>query len=474
MLCFQTKCPMFCKWFASSAFYAGGIAETAVGKSAPWFILGIMLFSYAVRAVYIEGCSMYVRGGVYKDRQNVPEAQRLVDSVLEHMIKRPDESLGVVTLNQTQRELIEELLDKKLKTFEEGAAFMGRWEAEGWPFFVKNLENVQGDERDVIFISTTFGKAVGTDKVRQNFGPISRPDGWRRLNVLFTRSKRRIELFTSMAPEDIVVDEKTPLGTKALRDYLDFAKRGVLVTTDEGEREPDSDFEVSVANVVTSMGYEVKPQLGVAGFFIDMAVRNPDRPGEFLAGIECDGATYHSGFSVRDRDRIRQEILEALGWKGRIYRIWSTDWFYNPRQETERLRAFLEERRRLSALDGVTDEKEDLFANEPEEIDETTNDAEAAELAEEIAEASGGGDDVFVEVGDRVTYCPVDDPADRHSILIVDSESNVKMGLVNENTTLAQALLGLSPGDDGVLEIPGGRTRVLRVIKIQRQEELLT
>lgn len=416
----------------------------------------------------------YVRGGIYKDRQNVPEAQRLVDSVLEHMIKRPDESLGVVTLNQTQRELIEELLDKKLKTFEEGAAFMGRWEAEGWPFFVKNLENVQGDERDVIFISTTFGKAVGTDKVRQNFGPISRPDGWRRLNVLFTRSKRRIELFTSMSPEDIVVDEKTPLGTKALRDYLDFAKRGVLVTTDEGEREPDSDFEVSVANVVTSMGYEVKPQLGVAGFFIDMAVRNPDRPGEFLAGIECDGATYHSGFSVRDRDRIRQEILEALGWKGRIYRIWSTDWFYNPRQETERLRAFLEERRRLSALDGVADEEEDLFANEPEEIKEMINDAEAAELAEEIAEASGGGDDVFVEVGDRVTYCPVDDPADRHSILIVDSESNVKMGLVNESTALAQALLGLSPGDEGVLEVPGGRARVLRVIKVQRQEELLT
>ena len=416
----------------------------------------------------------YVRGGIYKDRQNVPEAQRLVNSVLEHMIKRPDESLGVVTLNQTQRELIEELLDKKLKTFEEGAAFMGRWESEGWPFFVKNLENVQGDERDVIFISTTFGKAVGTDKVRQNFGPISRPDGWRRLNVLFTRSKRRIELFTSMAPEDIVVDEKTPLGTKALRDYLDFAKRGVLVTTDEGEREPDSDFEVSVANVVTSMGYEVKPQLGVAGFFIDMAVRNPDRPGEFLAGIECDGATYHSGFSVRDRDRIRQEILEALGWKGRIYRIWSTDWFYNPRQETERLRAFLEERRRISALEGVADEEEDLFANEPEEIKEMINDAEAAELAEEIAEASGGGDDVFVEVGDRVTYCPVDDPADRHSILIVDSESNVKMGLVNESTALAQALLGLSPGDEGVLEVPGGRARVLRVIKVQRQEELLT
>ncbi|RHW22649.1 DUF4011 domain-containing protein [Pseudomonas jilinensis] len=408
----------------------------------------------------------YIRGGIYKDRQNLSEAQRLVDAVLEHMLKRPDESLGVVTLNQTQRELIEELLDKKLKTFAEGAEFMRRWEAEGWPFFVKNLENVQGDERDVIFISTTFGKVIGTDKVRQNFGPISRPDGWRRLNVLFTRSKRRIELFTSLSPEDIIVDEKTPLGTKALRDYLDFAKRGVLVTTDEGARDPDSDFEVSVANVITSMGYEVKPQLGVAGFFIDMAVRNPDRPGEFLAGIECDGATYHSGFSVRDRDRIRQEILESLGWRGRIHRIWSTDWFYNPRREIERLRGFLEERRQIMAMEEPADwEEEDEFG---EETPAEPVQAAVAELVAEIAE-SAGSDDLFVEVGDRVTYCPADDPADRHSILIVDSESNVKMGLVNENAPLAQALLGLAPGDEALLDISGQRPRRIRVIKVQRQ-----
>jgi transcription elongation GreA/GreB family factor len=412
----------------------------------------------------------YVRGGIYRDRQNLPEAQRLVDAVLEHMIKRPDESLGVVTLNQTQRELIEELLDKKLKAFNEGANFIGRWEAEGWPFFIKNLENVQGDERDVILISTTFGKAPGTDKVRQNFGPISRPDGWRRLNVLFTRSKRRIELFTSMTPEDIVVDERTPLGTKALRDYLDFAKRGVLVTTDEGERPPDSDFEVSVANVITALGYEVKPQLGVAGFFIDMAVRNPDRPGEFLVGIECDGATYHSGFSVRDRDRIRQEILESLGWKGRIYRIWSTDWFYNPRRETARLRSFLEERRRLSAADDPSDWEEiDL-----DEVAENRAEEEVAvELAEASSTAASDGEDLFVEVGDRVTYCPVDAPNDRHAVLIVDSQSNAKRGVINEETPVARALLGLSPGDVGELEIGGRKNRQLRVLKVQRHEELV-
>lgn len=411
----------------------------------------------------------YVRSGSYNDRQNAPEAQRVVDAVLEHMTKRPDESLGVVTLNQTQRELIEELLDKKLKTFVEGADFMGRWEAEGWPFFVKNLENVQGDERDVIFISTTFGKAPGTDKVRQNFGPISRPDGWRRLNVLFTRSKRRIELFTSMAPEDIVIDARTPLGTKALRDYLDFAKRGVLVSTDEGERDPDSDFEVSVANVISSMGYEVKPQLGVAGFFIDMAVRNPDRPGEFLAGIECDGATYHSGFSVRDRDRIRQEILESLGWRGRIHRIWSTDWFYDPRRAITRLREFLEERRRLSASEDFGDWEDEV---REEAIDEVVENRLAEEVAEAIAAESDSSEDLFVEVGDSVAYCPLDAPSERHSVLIVDSARNVKMGIINEETPLAQALLGMSLGDIGVLEIPGQHPRQLRVLKIQRQEKL--
>ncbi|WP_371879983.1 DUF4011 domain-containing protein [Caballeronia sp. S22] len=410
----------------------------------------------------------HVRNGVYQDRQNLPEAQRVVDAVLQHMLKHPEESLGVVTLNQTQRELIEELLEKKLKSFDEGAEFVDKWASAGWPFFVKNLENVQGDERDVIFISTTFGKAAGTDKVRQNFGPISRAAGWRRLNVLFTRSKRRIELFTSMAPEDIIIDEKSPLGTRALRDYLDFAKRGVLVTTDAGMRDPDSDFEVSVANVIASLGYEVKPQLGVAGYFIDIAVRNPDRPGEFLAAIECDGATYHSGISVRDRDRIRQDILESLGWRGRIYRIWSTDWFHDPRQATHRLRAFLEERRHISEREALAGAEEETNA------DWKTDDDDATEATEIIEQGAGDATDIVVEIGDRVTYCLVDDSSERHSVLIVDSEGNARMAIINEKSPLAQALLGLGQGEVGTLQASGLKPRKVRVLAIQRQAELLT
>jgi hypothetical protein len=408
----------------------------------------------------------YIRQGAYKDRQNVPEAQRVVDAVLDHMIRRSDESLGVVTLNQTQRELIEDLLDRKLRSFEEGQKFLAKQEEEGWPFFIKNLENVQGDERDVIFISTTFGKAVGTDKIRQNFGPISRPDGWRRLNVLFTRARLRVELFTSMQAEDIVVDGKTPLGTKALRDYLDFARRGVLTTTDETDRDPDSDFEVAVANALQAAGYPVKPQHGVAGFYIDMVVRNPDRPGEFLAGVECDGATYHSSASARDRDRIRQEILEGLGWKGRIYRIWSTDWFFDSRREIKKLLDFLNRRRTTCQSDA-----EVLYYEEVPEIFDENTPEQPATPTDGVEVPPSGSDDAFVEVGDRITYCFVAIPQEKHTVQIVDSASNPKMNIVNENTPLALALLGCAVGEEGVIATPGRTEQKLRVLKIHRGAE---
>lgn len=410
----------------------------------------------------------YIRKGIYRDRQNVPEAQRVVDAVVEHMLKHPQDSLGVVTLNQTQRDLIEDMLDKKFRNVNEAQDFLSSWEENGWPFFVKNLENVQGDERDVIFISTTFGKALGTDKVRQNFGPISRPDGWRRLNVLFTRARRRIELLTSMVPEDIVVDANTPAGTRALRDYLDYAKRRVLVTAGPSDREPDSDFEIAVGDMLRSKGYDIVPQFGVAGFFIDIAVRNPDKPGEFLAAIECDGASYHSSNSARDRDRIREEILESLGWKDRIWRIWSTDWFYNPRREADRLMAFLQHRGEVS-LSESTPDYEEFLEEEEYEVEQEVVKAEPESVTEETEPVDS---DVFVEVGDYVTYCFTDTTNEKHSVLIVDSKSNPKQNIINEHTPVAQALLGLSTGEENLLNLPGGKSMTVRVLKIQRQEKM--
>lgn len=405
----------------------------------------------------------YVSGGAYQSRQNIPEAQRVVDAVIDHMRGHPDESLGVVTLNLTQRDLIEEILDKRLRNFPEGERFCERWERQGWPFFVKNLENVQGDERDFIFISTTFGRAPGTERVRQNFGPISRPAGWRRLNVLFTRARRGLHVYSSMQPEDIIVDEAVPDGTKVLRKYLDYAKRGTLIGFDFTEREPESDFEVSVADVLRQKGYEVVPQLGVAGFFIDIAVKNPERPGEFLAAIECDGATYHSAASTRDRDRIRQEILESLGWKGKIHRIWSADWYRSRAREAEKLLHFLEARCdtcRQEPLPPVEEER--IVTPTPAPIT-------AGETIQLDLQPVSEVEEFYVEVGDTVTYCPAGNPSDRKIVQLVENQTNLEAGILNENTPLAQCLLGAAQGDDIELNVPGRPSQKLKVLAISRK-----
>ncbi len=222
--------------------------------------------------------AVYLADAVYENQTNLREAKRVVDAVVDHINTRPNESVGVVTLNIKQRDLIAELLDERLKSIKAADIYRERWKADGQPLFIKNLENVQGDERDAIIISTTFGKPAGSSAVRQNFGPISRQGGWRRLNVLFTRAKRSVAVYTSLRPEDIVSDGTTPEGTKALRNYLEYARTGSLSTIEETGREPDSDFEISVMDVLRSRGYEVTPQLGVAGFRIDIAVKHPGNP----------------------------------------------------------------------------------------------------------------------------------------------------------------------------------------------------
>lgn len=410
----------------------------------------------------------HVQDGVYQSRQNLHEAHRVVDAVLEHILKHPLESLGVVTLNLTQRDLIDELLQKRMRAFPEGDAYSAKWDAEGWPLFIKNLENVQGDERDVIFISTTFGKVEGTDRVRQNFGPISKRSGWRRLNVLFTRARRSLHVFASLLPEDIVVDETTPEGTKALRDYLEYARTGLLAGIDPTPRPPDSDFEVSVGGVLRNKGFEVVYQLGVAGYFIDIVVRNPSRRGEFLAAIECDGASYHSGVSVRDRDRIRQEILEGLGWKGKIHRIWSTDWFRNRPSEITKLLTFLE-RKRKAAEEFAPSVEEEAAQEQARVISiEHLPAPEATLLPISTVEQ------LYAEVGDLVVYCDVASPETKIRTRIVEGLTRLEVGELNENAPLAKVLLGLETGDEDDLIVPGYSKRTYRLLSIERPSILAT
>ncbi len=272
--------------------------------------------------------------GRFESRRNQQEALAINKAVIQHMRTFSGQSLGVVAMNSEQREFIETLLDETLQTDPEAIAFQKRWSATTEPFFVKNLENVQGDERDVIFISGTYGPDAA-NKVYQRFGPINGPNGHRRLNVLFTRAKKRIHLFSSMTASDIVVGPTSSRGVKALRGYLEYARTGRTTATPGPGGSFESDFERAVGEFLRGKGWEIVPQVGVAGFFIDLGVRHPNRPGAYLAGIECDGAAYHSGKSARDRDRLRQSILESQGWK--MYRIWSTDWYRDQAVQCERL-----------------------------------------------------------------------------------------------------------------------------------------
>jgi transcription elongation GreA/GreB family factor/very-short-patch-repair endonuclease len=423
-----------------------------------------------VRAVYLTDAT-------YENQSNLREAKRVVDAVVEHIAVRPSESLGVVTLNIKQRDLIAELLDERLKSAPGADAYRDRCAKEGQPLFIKNLENVQGDERDAIIISTTFGKSSGSNVVRQNFGPISRQGGWRRLNVLFTRAKKSIAIYTSLRPEDIVIDGTTPDGTKALRNYLEYAGTGLLTSIDETGREPDSDFEISVMNVLKLRGYEVTPQLGVAGYRIDIAVKHPDTPGSYLAAIECDGASYHSALSVRDRDRIRQEVLESLGWRGRIWRIWSTDWFRTPRQETDKLISFLENLRKSWKPEHSTGEawieEGQSSGLGPEGLDHSSERNESSVQAALEREAVNSvlidtEDDLEVEVGDVVRYADLTKLDDVLSVQITKSKDDFANGIVNKSRPLAQALLGAVVGDEVTLHLAGRPSRTFQIIEIKR------
>ncbi len=279
--------------------------------------------------------------GHYKSSINEREAFEVAEAVADFMQRHPDRSLGVVAMNRAQADLIRDEVERRIKEREGLATYEERWKDTLAPFIIKNLENVQGDERDVIFVSMTYGPDPRANKVYQRWGPISGVHGHRRLNVLFTRARDQLVLFTSLSSDDVKVHESSPQGVRALKDYLAYAESKHLLQHAAAEQ-PSSPFEEMVHAALCELGHEVVCQVGVEGFFIDLAIRDAARRG-FVCGIECDGATYHSHKAARDRDRLRQEILEKLGWT--ILRVWSTDWFRDPsgalrrlNEEIERLR----------------------------------------------------------------------------------------------------------------------------------------
>ena len=276
---------------------------------------------------FVDG--VYRRG---RGRSNNPkEARAVMLAVLDHARKRPQETLGVVAMSQSQQATIQNEAERMRAEHPELNAFCN--ESKEIPFFVKNLETVQGDERDVIFISIGYGK-IKDGRFFQNFGPVSRKGGERRLNVLFTRAKKRCKVFSSIRDTDIQNEKTNNRGPRLLRSFLKYAETGEMDIPIITGRGPDSPFEEAVGHAIAQYGYTVEYQVGSGGFRIDLAVRDPNGGSGYVLAIECDGARYHSSAWARERDRMRQALLEAKGWN--FHRIWSTDWFNNPEAETAR------------------------------------------------------------------------------------------------------------------------------------------
>lgn len=282
----------------------------------------------------------HIADGVFdrgRSRTNRIEAQAVARAVVEHAQTQPDKTLGVGTFSVAQRDAILDEIELLRRTKVDVESFFTTGNVE--PFFVKNLENIQGDERDVIFISVGYAPD-DSGYFTMGFGPLSAEGGHRRLNVLITRARERCEVFSSITGDAIDLRRTQARGTAALKTFLDFARNGQLETPRPTRRGHDSEFESQVARAVQQLGYEVDAQVGTAGFYIDLAVVDPDRPGSYLLGIECDGASYHSARSARDRDRLRQAVLEDRGWT--IHRIWSTDWFHRPEEQLRETVAAIE------------------------------------------------------------------------------------------------------------------------------------
>lgn len=290
---------------------------------------------------------VHVPDGVYdrgRSRTNRVEARKVAQLVIEHFEQwRHSRSLGVIALGIAQERAIDEELRRLRVSRPDLAPFFAEEGDE--PFFVKNLENVQGDERDHIIISTGYGPDA-SGNMTLNFGPINRAGGERRLNVAITRARWQTTVVCSFLPEQLDLARLTTnnQGVIKLQRCLEYARTGRFMAEAAGIGSPESEFEEAVRAALEREGLKVDSQVGCSGFRIDLAVRHPDREGRYILGIECDGAQYHSARTARDRDRLRQQVLEALGWN--LIRIWCPDWLSNPEGQLRRVLAKIEELRK--------------------------------------------------------------------------------------------------------------------------------
>ncbi len=278
----------------------------------------------AVSFHHVKGT--YEKGGA---RINKPEAKALVADIVARLsspgFRESKLTIGVVTFNTEQKDLIEDLMDEERRCNPAIEPYFDEVELE--PLFVKNLESVQGDERDIMYFSITYGPDL-TGAVSMNFGPMNREGGERRLNVAITRARHELRVFSSLKGEQLDLARTQALGVRDLKQFLQFAERGPRALAEETRGSVgdfENPFEEAVASALAGKGWELHTQIGASSFRVDLAVVHPDARGSYLTGIECDGATYHRSATARDRDMLREQVLRGLGWD--ILRVWSTDWW---------------------------------------------------------------------------------------------------------------------------------------------------
>ncbi len=416
------------------------------------------------------GVSLVPVEGRYRSGVNPDEAQAIVEAAIRFMRTYPDRSLGIVTLNQKQRDLLIDEVNYALENDPAATTYVENWAKRNdglESFFIKNLENVQGDQRDVIFIGTVYGPEQPGGPVMQRFGPINGKAGRRRLNVLFSRAKLQIVTFSSMNPSDIRANENSNPGTYMLKHWLEYSASGVLEATDQAYANTDSDFEDYVIQQLKSMGCEPVPQVGAAGYFIDIGVKHPDWPYGYILAVECDGASYHSCRSARDRDRLRQEVLERRGWK--FHRIWSTDWFNDPIREAQRMREAIKGR-----LTELSSQQESYAPPSPVKYDAADIDVQSAlptdataakvidsqldlqasispdkESKTELSQTGASQTpSPFIEVGDQVRVRYLAGSQVTIQVRISDKLNDPDNGVICAHEPLATALIGAEQGEE--------------------------
>ena len=271
--------------------------------------------------------------GVSGTRSNPDEVEKVVELVLKHARESPHETLGVIAFGQHHADNIDNMLRYRLAEIRDASLDDFFSERNEERFFVKNIERVQGDERDAIILSVGYHKDAN-GKLAYRFGPLLQEGGERRLNVAVTRARLHLTLVSSFSHRDMDPDRSSAKGVNLLRQYLEFVASGGENLGSDVHDVPLNPFELAIKNGLDLRGIPVTPQYGVSGYRIDFACAHPDQPGRMVLAIEADGASYHSVPTARDRDRLRQQVLESKGW--RFHRIWSTAWFRNREAELDK------------------------------------------------------------------------------------------------------------------------------------------